>query len=324
MTDGPDPRTGGGLPEQEVITEALIDLALREDVGAGDATTEATVDSALQAAGQIRAMEPGVLSGLAVAAQVVRRFDRAVRFQPLFRDGDRVGGPASAAPGSAAPAGTASEPPGSGVVVARLGGSARSLLTLERVVLNFLQHLSGVATLTSRFVEAVAGTGVTIVDTRKTTPGMRSLEKAAVRHGGGSNHRAGLWDAYMIKDNHIAAAGSISEAVRRVRRGRPLHLTVETSTLAEVEEAAACDVDQIMLDNMDPAMIRRAVDFIRRRDSRWDRPVLIEVSGGVTLDTVRAKALPGVDLISIGALTHSAPALDLSSDLTLSRHEAGE
>ena len=205
---------------------------------------------------------------------------------------------------------------------------------MERVLLNFLQRLSGVASLTRRFVDAVEGTGVAIADTRKTTPGLRFLEKAAVRHGGGVNHRFGLYDACMIKDNHIVAAGGITVAVERVRRGfyekgRALPLTVEVGTVAEAEETARLGVDQILLDNMEPEAIAEAVSAIRRVEEMFARVdetlgtgqaqhrARIEVSGGVTLETIRAKALPGVDWISVGALTHSAQALDISMEIEL-------
>jgi len=192
----------------------------------------------------------------------------------------------------------------------RIAGSAASILTAERTALNFLQQLSGVATLTRRYVDAVAGTGARVIDTRKTTPGMRLLEKAAVVAGGGSNHRVGLYDMVMIKDNHIAAAGGIIPAVEavRVRNGRGLRVEIETSTLAEVGQALAARVDRVMFDNMAPAMMREAVALAAAAAPRPET----EASGGITLETIRAFAETGVDFISVGALTHSAPALDLS------------
>jgi nicotinate-nucleotide pyrophosphorylase (carboxylating) len=197
--------------------------------------------------------------------------------------------------------------------VLRIEGSARSILTAERTALNFLQQLSGVATATRRYVDAVAGTGARVIDTRKTTPGMRLLEKAAVVAGGGANHRVGLYDMVMIKDNHIAAAGGIIAAVEavRVRNDRGLRVEVETSTLAEVGEALAARVDRVMFDNMDPATMREAVALVAAADPRPET----EASGGITLETIRAFAETGVDFISVGALTHSAPALDLSLQL---------
>jgi len=298
---------------QAALTAAIVRLALTEDLGTGDVTTLATIPAETTARARVRAREAGVLSGLEVAAEVVRAVDPAVEMERLLSDGDRL-------------------TPGETVLV--LEGAARSLLVLERVLLNFLQRLSGVASLTARYVEAVRGTGVAIADTRKTTPGLRWMEKAAVRHGGGVNYRFGLYDAVMIKDNHIAAAGGIGVAVERVRARRAdLRLIVEARTPEEVEEAAGLLPDQILLDNMDPEQIRAAVEVIRRHEARAARDasspaavaqpssgphhIVIEVSGGVTLATVRARALPGVDLISVGALTHSAPACDLSMDLEL-------
>lgn len=297
--------------EQYVVS--LVSLALAEDVGTGDETTRSAVEAGTMARAVILAKAGGVISGLRAAKETARQVDPAIIFECLRQDGEGV-------------------VPGDPVAILR--GPARSLLTLERVLLNFLQQLSGVASLTRRFVEAVAGTGVAIVDTRKTTPGLRVLEKAAVRDGGGANHRFGLYDACMIKDNHIVAAGGITAAVERVRRGfyekgRSLPLTVEAGTVAEAEEAARLAVDQILLDNMDPPTIAAAVAAIRRVDELFARAdealatgqaphrTRIEVSGGVTLETVRSKALPGIDWISVGALTHSAPALDLSMEIEL-------
>jgi nicotinate-nucleotide pyrophosphorylase (carboxylating) len=308
---GTGPEKGGRTGQRDrdpdrPLAAALARLALSEDIGTGDVTTLATIEPSARATARVVARASGVFSGLLAAGEVASAVDPSVELEELKKDGERL------SPGD---------------LVLRLSGPARSLLTMERVLLNFLQHLSGIATLTARFVEAVAGTGVAVTDTRKTTPGLRFLEKAAVVHGGGVNHRMGLWDAYMIKDNHIAAAGGITEAVRRVRRrARRLPLTVEARSLAEVEEAARLGVDQILLDNMDPAQIAAAVSLIRRVER--DLPpesgvaVRIEVSGGISLQTIRDKALAGVNLISVGALTHSVPALDLAMDLELlpSRH----
>ena len=274
--------------------DALIDLALAEDIGGGDVTTRATVASDRRARGTLLAKASGVVSGLDVAAAVFHRVDPSVAFTPLVDDGERV---------------DARRP------IATVEGAARSLLVGERTALNILQRLSGVATLTAAFVEAVVGTSARIVDTRKTTPGMRALEKAAVRHGGGHNHRFGLADGVLIKDNHLAAIGGpnrVARAVRLARAAAPhtLRIEVEVTTLAELDEALGAGADVVLLDNMDMADLAEAV---RRTAGR----ALLEASGGVTLDSVRAIAETGVDLISVGALTHSAPALDISLDFSL-------
>lgn len=269
---------------------ALIEAALAEDVGAGDFTTLWTVPAERRAEAEIVAKAPGVIAGSEVAAEVFRRVDPALRVEVVRGDGAAVR-------------------PGDGVM--RIAGSAASVLTAERTALNFLQQLSGVATLTHAYVDAVHGTGAQVIDTRKTTPGMRLLEKAAVVAGGGANHRVGLYDMVMIKDNHIAAAGGIRAAVEavRLRNDRGLRVEIETTTLAEVGEALAARVDRVMFDNMTPAMMRQAVALVA--EAGEPRPET-EASGGITLETIRAFAETGVDFISVGALTHSAPALDLS------------
>jgi nicotinate-nucleotide pyrophosphorylase (carboxylating) len=274
--------------------EAIVDLALAEDIGTGDVTTLATVPAEAQARATMLVKAEGIVSGLGVAGFVFRRVDPAVRFAPLVADGTRGG---------------------NRTAVAEVTGPARSILTAERVALNLIQRLSGVASETARYVEAVAGTRARIVDTRKTTPGMRQLEKQAVRDGGGHNHRVGLADGVLIKDNHLAAIGGadrVTQAVRRAREFAPhtLRIEVEVTTLAEVEEAVAAGADVILLDNMDVATMRQAVELAGGR-------ALLEASGGVNLGTVRAIAETGVDLISVGALTHSAPALDISLDFAL-------
>jgi nicotinate-nucleotide pyrophosphorylase (carboxylating) len=271
---------------------SLIQAALDEDVGPGDFTTLWTVPPERRAEALIVAKAPGVVAGSEVAAEVFRRVDPSLRVEV------------------AAPDGTALEPGG---VVMRVTGSARSILTAERTALNFMQRLSGVATVTRRYVEAVAGTGARVIDTRKTTPGMRALEKEAVVAGGGTNHRHGLHDMVMIKDNHIAAAGGITAAVEAVRahNDRGLAVEVETTNLDEVREALATSADRIMFDNMPPGLMRQAVEIVRASGRRPET----EASGGITLDTIRAAAETGVDFISVGALTHSAPALDLSLQL---------
>ena len=273
--------------------DQLIALALAEDIGPGDVTANSVVPADTTATGILLAKEAGVLAGLDAVAHVFRTVDARIEWHPRMADGDTLA---------------------VGATIGRLAGPARSILTAERTALNLLQRLSGVATTTRRFVDAVAGTGVTLVDTRKTTPGMRALEKAAVRAGGGSNHRIGLFDGILIKDNHLAAVGGdIALAVRRARAGAPhtLRVEVEIDKLDQLEPAIAAGADIVMLDNMDVATMRRAVEQAGGR-------VLLEASGGVTLETVRAIAETGVDLISVGALTHSAAALDISLDLDVS------
>jgi nicotinate-nucleotide pyrophosphorylase (carboxylating) len=267
----------------------LIDLALEEDRGAGDWTTRWTVPARTKAQGSIVAKADGVIAGVALVAAVFLRLDPRVDFEVLAGDGDMV-------------------KPGDPVV--RLVGPGRALLTGERVALNFIQRLSGIATLTRRFADAVAGTGTRILDTRKTTPAWRALEKAAVRAGGGDNHRAGLYDMVLIKENHAAIAGGVTEAVRRVRdqNAKGLPITVEIHSLQDLDEALAAGVDRLLLDNMSTAAIS---DITRRVRKLKTRP-LIEASGNMTIERVREVAATGVDFISVGALTHSAPILDLS------------
>jgi len=268
---------------QNKISE-LVARALAEDIGSGDVTTTATVSPDARARALITQKAPGVVFGLDVAEQVFRSVDPEVVLERLGPEGTwREGGP-----------------------VLRAEGAARGLLTAERTALNFLQRLSGVATLTARYVEAIAGTGARILDTRKTTPGLRRLEKAAVAAGGGTNHRAGLYDAILIKENHAELAGGVGEAVRRARAHAPgLPLEVECRTSAEVDEALAAGAPRILLDNMSPPELRAAVAQVGGRAE-------LEASGGVTLQTLREIAATGVDFVSVGALTHSAPALDLS------------
>jgi nicotinate-nucleotide pyrophosphorylase (carboxylating) len=274
--------------------EAIVELALAEDIGTGDVTTLSTVPAGLRSRGAMLVKQNGVISGLDAAAFAFWRVDPAVAFSPRVADGDAVI---------------------AGTIIADLNGPARSLLTAERVALNLLQRLSGVATLTRQYVAAVAGTNARIVDTRKTTPGMRVLEKAAVRHGGGHNHRVGLSDGVLIKDNHLAAVGGPDRVTRAIAAARALaphtiKIEVEVTTLAQAKEAIAAGADIILLDNMDVATMRQGVELIAGR-------ALVEASGGVRLETVRAIAETGVDLISAGALTHSAPALDISLDFEL-------
>src|SRR5215217_3445345 len=268
-------------------TSRLLDLALAEDVGGGDVTSSLTVPAGRQGRGTLLAKAPGVISGLDVAGEVFHRVDPAITFTPLVADGDPV------------PAMTP---------IARVEGPARSLLTAERVALNLLQRLSGVATATAHYVAAVRHTAARIVDTRKTTPGLRALEKAAVRHGGGHNHRFGLTDGVLIKDNHLAAIGGedrVTRAVCLARQGAPhtLRIEIEVTTLDELAQALEAGAGVVLLDNMAIADLRKAVELTAGR-------ALLEASGGVTLESVAAIAATGVDLISVGALTHSAPALD--------------
>lgn len=267
----------------------IIEAALDEDIGSGDVTTNATVPPEASSTAEIIAKQEAVLAGLDAAQEVFREVDAAVEFSRLVSDGARL------APG---------------MVVARLAGPTRSLLLGERVALNLLQHLSGVATLTAQYVERLRGTGVRILDTRKTLPGLRLLEKQAVRAGGGGNHRFGLFDAILIKDNHITAAGGVARAVAAARAAghHLLGIEVETRTLDEVREALAAGAAVIMLDNMSLDAMREAVRLINGR-------ARTEASGNVSLATVRAIAETGVDFISAGALTHSAPAADLSMKL---------
>jgi nicotinate-nucleotide pyrophosphorylase (carboxylating) len=265
------------------VTEAVA-RALAEDVGDGDATTAATVPAGARARALITQKAPGVVFGLDPAEAAFRALDRSVSCERLVAEGVwRDGGP-----------------------VLRVEGSARALLTAERTALNFLQRLSGVATMTARCVREVDGTGARILDTRKTTPGLRALEKAAVAAGGGTNHRAGLYDAILIKENHATLAGGVGEAVRRARRHAPdLPLEVECRTLAEVDEALDAGARLILLDNMSAEQLRAAVRHVAGRAE-------LEASGGVTLQTLREIASTGVQFVSVGALTHSAGALDLS------------
>lgn len=275
--------------------EELIRLALAEDLGAGDVTSEAVIDANARACGTILAREPGVISGLSVAAAVFAALSGELSFAARVADGDRVD---------------------AGTELAKVDGNARALLSGERVALNFLQRLSGIATRTAQFVERLTGTGVHLLDTRKTTPGWRGLEKAAVAHGGGANHRMGLFDAIMIKDNHIAAAGGISAALAALERARPagLPIVVEVRDLRQLREAARPPVDRLLLDNFTPAEVARALAELRT----LGLAIEVEISGGISLASIREYAQPGVTCISVGALTHSAPALDIAMDVAWS------
>jgi nicotinate-nucleotide pyrophosphorylase (carboxylating) len=274
-------------------TDHLIDLALEEDAGLGDVTSRAIFSAKDRARGFIDAKQDLVLCGLEVAARVFARVDPALVVKPLAHDTDRVK---------------------RGARVLEVNGPTASLLTAERTALNFLQRLSGIATLARRYADAVAGTGVRVVDTRKTTPGWRALEKYAVRCGGCFNHRSSLGEHVLIKDNHIAAAGSLARAVELTRAAAPhgAKIEVEAKTLPEVKEALRARAEVILLDNMAPDLVRRAVAVIAGAAT-------VEVSGGVRFETLRDYALPGVDVISVGALTHSATAVDLSLDVQSAR-----
>jgi nicotinate-nucleotide pyrophosphorylase (carboxylating) len=267
--------------------ERIVRDALAEDVGTGDVTSEGAIDDDALCTARLLLKEPGVVCGLDAAAAVFCALDQTIDFEPRAADGDLL------------------EPS----ELARVEGPARAILTGERTALNVLGRLSGVATLTRRFVEAVAGTEAVILDTRKTTPGLRALEKYAVRCGGGRNHRFGLDDGVLVKDNHLRLAGGIRPAIERIRSACPdLAIEVEAETLADVREALAAGADAILLDNMPPATMVEAVVLTRGRAK-------LEASGGVSLDTVRTIAETGVDFVSVGALTHSARSLDVSLEV---------
>ena len=269
-----------------MTTRQLIRAALAEDIGLGDATSRLTVPADRFARARIVARADGILAGIDVCRQVFVTLDRSVRFAPKLKDGARFG---------------------KDQVLAEVRGRARPILAAERTALNFIQRLSGIATATGRFVDAVRGTKAVILDTRKTIPGWRTLDKYAVRCGGGTNHRAGLYDMILIKDNHIAAAGSITTAIERCRSSR-LPMEVEAETLAEVQEALVAGAKHILLDNMTVSQTRRAVALAKGKAK-------LEASGGISLKNVRRVAETGVDYISVGAITHSAPAADIALDL---------
>jgi nicotinate-nucleotide pyrophosphorylase (carboxylating) len=268
------------------VIDRIIGQALEEDIHTGDITTRSVVPESRPAKARLIAKEQLLLAGIDVARRAFSCLDPQSVFSARFRDGDLLN---------------------KGDLIAEVTGDAFLLLQAERVALNLLQRMCGIATLTARYVEAVAGTKARIVDTRKTTPGLRVLEKYAVRVGGGINHRTGLYDGVLIKENHIAAAGGITAAVSRARSYIPhtLKIEVETETLDQVNEALAAGAEIIMLDNMDCATMRRAVEVVAGR-------ALLEASGGVNLETVCPIAETGVDIISVGALTHSCRAMDIS------------
>lgn len=276
-----------------LMIDEAVKAALLEDWGrAGDITSLATIPAEAEARAVIAARKPGVLAGLGFAESAFRQTDAGVTFEPLASDGDRLQ---------------------KGSAVARMSGPARAVLSAERVALNFLGHLSGIATATARFADLISHTKADIVCTRKTTPGLRAFEKYAVRCGGGSNHRFGLDDAILIKDNHVAVAGGVAAAISAAKAyaGHLVKIEVEVDTLDQLREALPLKPDVVMLDNMPPSMLRHAVAIA-------DGEVLLEASGGIEADTVKAVAEAGVDLISSGWITHSAPVLDLGLDIGIS------
>lgn len=264
----------------------VIDAALAEDIGSGDITSQAVIPANLRFRGVMAARDPIVVAGLPIAAEVFAIVVPEATWHPQVADGDHV------APGT---------------VIAEVHGPAQGLLTAERTALNLLQHLSGIATLTRTYADRIAGSGATLLDTRKTIPGLRLLAKYATRVGGARNHRLGLYDGVLIKDNHIAVCGNVAAAVGRAKAARLPNIEVECDTLDQVAEAAAAGADIILLDNMDPDTLRRAVAVVRGR-------ARTEASGGVTLDSIRAIAETGVDFISVGRITQSAPAVDIGLD----------
>jgi nicotinate-nucleotide pyrophosphorylase (carboxylating) len=271
--------------------EQLIRIALEEDIGAGDLTTLSTIPIELQGKGLFRAKHDCTAAGIFLLEKIFSQLDSDARVRCLSRDGDQVK---------------------AGTVIAAAEGAIRVLLMGERTALNFLQRLSGTATLTRRYVKEVEDFPCKLIDTRKTTPGLRALEKYAVRMGGGTNHRLGLYDASIIKDNHITASGSIAQAIENVRRNAPFmaKVEVECSNLTQIREALEAKTDVIMLDNMSTKEMAEAVRLINKK--AW-----VEASGGITIETVREVAETGVDFISVGALTHSAPAVDFNMKIDL-------
>ena len=291
----------------EAVALPLVKYALSEDVGTGDITSLNCIRGGVTARAAIVARSSGVVAGADVAKLVFREVDANIKFRLTTGDGSRIE---------------------AGQAIAQVVGDAGSILKAERTALNFLQHLSGIATLTRQFVDAIEGTGAQILDTRKTTPGLRFLEKYAVKCGGGENHRLALWDMYLIKDNHIRAAGGVTQAIDRITRTRQgdLLLEVEVETLDQLNEALRPEVDRILVDNRPVEDVRKCVEIVDCwcHDHPPDSPRMIagarrwpqlEVSGGLSLDRVRAYAETGVDFLSVGALTHSAPALDISLEV---------
>ena len=270
--------------------EAFVTATLGEDLGPGcDVTSQAVIPPDARFSAMMDTRDAITVAGLDIAAAFFRRLDPEAVIEPLVEDGARVG---------------------KGTILMRINGRARALLTAERSALNTVQHLSGIATLTARYVDKIVGTGAVLLDTRKTIPGLRVLEKYATRMGGARNHRMGLWDAAMIKDNHVAVAGGVAEAVRRARDAGVAQIIVEIDHIDQIEPALAAGATRLLLDNMAPSMLRGAVTLVGGR-------VPTEASGGVTLETIRAIAETGVDFISVGRLTQSAPAADIGLDFAV-------
>ncbi len=278
-------------PDLQAAVSRLIDVALAEDLGSGDVTSGSVIPADLRFSGVMAAREPMVVAGLPFAAEVFRRVVPEAAFTAKASDGDKVA---------------------AGTVLAELAGPAQGLLTAERTALNLLQHLSGIATLTRRYVDLIAGTGAVLLDTRKTIPGLRQAAKYATRMGGARNHRMGLYDGVLIKDNHIAVCGSLAEAVSRAKTAATGNIEVECDTLDQVVEAVTAGADIILLDNMSPDLLRRAVGLIGGK-------ARAEASGGITFETIRAIAETGVDFISVGRLTQSAAAVDIGLDWSAGR-----
>ena len=275
--------------KENILIDKIVEQALLEDIGTGDITTEFILPSDLKAKGIIKTSEEGVVAGLDIACLIFKKLDSEIVFQEKIKDGTKVA---------------------RGKVLAEISGSARTILKGERAALNFLQRMSGIATITSKFCQEIKNLPVRIVDTRKTTPGLRILEKYAVRMGGGYNHRFGLYDAVLIKDNHIAVAGGIKSAVNSVRKqiSHMIKIEIEVENLSQLQEALEMKVDIVMLDNMDLETMKEAVKIVKGE-------ALIEASGGITLKKVREIAQTGVDLISVGALTHSVKSLDIGMEI---------
>ena len=275
--------------KENIQIDRILEKALLEDIGTGDITTESIIPSNLRAKGIIKTSEAGTIAGLDIAGLVFAKLDPQISFFPLIKDGAKVL---------------------SGEILTEVTGQAHTILRGERVALNFLQRMSGIATITSKFCQEVKDFPVRIVDTRKTTPGLRILEKYSVRMGGGYNHRFGLYDTVLIKDNHIALSGGITKAIELARKqtSHTIKIEVEVENLTQLEEALMMQADIIMLDNMDLDTMKKAVKIAKGK-------ALIEASGGITLEKVREIAQTGVDLISVGALTHSVKALDISMEI---------